>query len=95
MKKLFALLALVTVTSPVFAQFGDLGKKLPSIPGVESIFKKGPAITTSLKDAKWEAADQDGINPDSKPLSSLKKPMNLIMMNCGTSRLLCLWGRLD
>ena len=73
MKKLFALLALVTVTSPVFAQFGDLGKKLPSIPGVESIFKKGPAITTSLKDAKWEAADQDGVNPESRPLSSLKR----------------------
>ena len=73
MKKLFALLALTSLTCPVFAQLGDLVKKVPGIPGVDSIFKKGPAITTSLKDAKWEAADQDGVNPESKPLSTLKR----------------------
>ena len=73
MRKLFVLVTLAWVTPGVFAQFGDLGKRVPSIPGIDSIFKKGPAITTSLKDAKWEAADQDGINPEAKPLSTLTR----------------------
>lgn len=47
--------------------------RVPRLPGVDDLFKKGPAITTSLKDAKWEAADRDGFNPESKPLSALKR----------------------
>jgi hypothetical protein len=73
MRKYIALVILASISSPVFAQLGDLVKRVPSIPGVDSIFKKGPAITTSLKDAKWEAADQDGVNPEAKPLSNLKR----------------------
>jgi len=55
------------------SQFRLPGVKVPDIPGVDSIFKKGPAITTSLKDAKWEAKDKDSFNPDCKPMSLLKR----------------------
>jgi hypothetical protein len=52
--------------------FGQFGQKIPGlkIPGLDSDpFKKEP-ITTSLKDAKWEAADKDGYTPRD-PLRSL------------------------
>ena len=73
MRKLLVLLAFASISCPGFAQLGDLIKRAPSIPGVESLFKKGPAITTSLKDAKWEAADQDRVSPESKSLNLLKR----------------------
>jgi hypothetical protein len=73
MRKLFSLAILITSVSISHAQLGELGKKVSGIPGIDSLFKKGPAITTSIKDAKFEAADQDGVNPDAKPLSDLKR----------------------
>ena len=54
-------------SAAAFAQIpGVKGIKLP---GLDDPFKKEP-ITTSLKDAKWEAKDQDGFTPR-EPLRSL------------------------
>jgi hypothetical protein len=46
------------------AQIPGLGRpRIPGIPGLDSIMKKGPAITTSLADAKWEKPDMDNFTP--------------------------------
>lgn len=47
--------------------------RVPALPGMDSLFKKGPAITTSLPDAKWSAPDKDAFNPETKPLQSLAR----------------------
>lgn len=57
-------------------QLPGLGDRLPGIPGLDAIFKKGPAITTSLKDCKWEAQDKDGFNPKVGDLFSLERGPN-------------------
>ena len=70
---LLPLVLLVACAATAPAQFPKV--KLPGggIPGVESLFKKGPAITTSLGDAKWEAADKDGFSPEAAPLGGLQR----------------------
>src|SRR5687768_405829 len=73
---LFALGALAVSAS---AQIPGLDKvKIPGIPGLDAIFKKGPAITTSIKDAKWEAADKDGFVPreEERGLMTLQRTPN-------------------
>lgn len=57
----------------VGVQLPGLGDRLPAIPGLDTIFKKGPAITTSLKDCKWEANDKDGFSPTTGDLFSLER----------------------
>ena len=70
--------ALVTGFAP--GQFGGLKK--PSLgdlagkavnPMLDSIFKKGPAITTSIKDAKFGDPNRDGFSPEAKDLFSLDR----------------------
>ncbi len=55
----------------VSAQIPGLGGGPPKIPGVDSLFQKGPAITTALTDAKWEVKDKDDFNPQCGDLFSL------------------------
>lgn len=43
------------------------------IPGVDQIFRKGPAITTSLSDCKWEVKDRDNFNPECGDLFGLER----------------------
>lgn len=53
---------------------GQFGQKIPGVklPGLDSDpFKKEP-ITTSLKDAKWEARDRDAFTP-AEPVQLLTK----------------------
>ncbi len=45
--------------------------RLDSIPGLDSVFKKGPAITTSIGDATYAAEDKDGFSPEAGDLFSL------------------------
>lgn len=73
--KTFLATMLVAAISITSAQIPGLkGPKIKGIDlGVESIFKKGPAITTNLKDAKWEAADRDGFNPTAKSFRTLDR----------------------
>lgn len=49
---------------------------LGDIPGVGDIFKKGPAITTSLKDCKWEDPTKDGFDPETGAISTLDRSPN-------------------
>ncbi|MBL8049384.1 MAG: hypothetical protein JNJ45_11955 [Chthonomonas sp.] len=50
------------------------GLKGPKIDlGVDALFKKGPAITTNIKDAKWEVTDKDDFNPPTKPIGTLAR----------------------
>ncbi len=74
MKSPLVLLALAACAVGAFAQIP--GIRTPHLPGVEDLFKKGPAITTSLADAKWEAPDKDGFNPEAKPLPDLERGPN-------------------
>lgn len=62
----------LVLTSLASAQIPGLGGNQPKIPGVGDLFKKGPSITTSLEDAKWEAKDKDSFNPETKDLFSLE-----------------------
>lgn len=71
MARAFPILVFAALAVVGTAQLPKL--KVPGIPGVDSLFKKGPAITTSLPDAKWEAADKDGFNPEATPLESLER----------------------
>lgn len=72
MKRLLPLLVLPLVVVPLgLAQLPKL--RVPSLPGMDSLFKKGPAITTSLADAKWAAPDKDDFDPSTKSLDSLKR----------------------
>lgn len=57
-------------------QLPGLRDRLPAIPGLDAIFKKGPAITTSLKDCKWEAKDRDEFDPDCRDLFTLERGAN-------------------
>ena len=67
-------LALATIAS---AQLPGIGKdRLPGIPGLDAITRKGPAITTNLKDAKFEAAERDSFTPDCKDLATLPRTPN-------------------
>lgn len=68
-------IALGLFSLTAIAQIPGLGGGRPGLGdlGVESVFKKGPAITTNLKDAKWEDATQDSFNPDMTPLSDLAR----------------------
>ncbi len=74
MKRALPILLLAVCAVSAHAQIP--GIKLPRVPGVDSLFKKGPAITTSLKDAKWEVADKDGFSPEAKPLGGLDRGAN-------------------
>ncbi|MBL8060802.1 MAG: hypothetical protein JNK63_08830 [Chthonomonas sp.] len=65
------LLSAFLLAGIVSAQIPGLGGNQPKIPGVGDLFKKGPSITTSLEDAKWEAKDRDTFNPEIKDLFSL------------------------
>ena len=47
--------------------------RVPSVPGMDSLFKRPAAISTSLKDAKWGAPDKDDFDPKTKPLMGLKR----------------------
>ena len=60
------------------AQIPGLGGKrvIPGIPGLDLITKKGPAITTSLKDAKWEMPDRDAFKPETRNLMELQRTPN-------------------
>lgn len=74
MKRATAFLLALSAIAGASAQIPGLDKiKLPSIPGLDSIFKKGPAITTSLKDAKFEAKDKDTYDPECYDLFSLDR----------------------
>lgn len=67
LSKRATLLFALAVSVAALAQIpGVKGVKLP---GLDDPFKKEP-ITTSLKDAKWEAKDQDGFTPR-EPLRAL------------------------
>ncbi|MCE9558531.1 MAG: hypothetical protein K8R88_06230 [Armatimonadetes bacterium] len=75
MKNLLAIILATLIVGSTSAQIPGLGKgklKLPDL-GVDSLFKKGPAITTNLKDAVWEVADRDSFNPKTDRLSSLPR----------------------
>lgn len=65
---LFSTLVLAAITT---AQIPGYGGPKPQIPGLDAIFQKGPSITTSLPDAKWEVKDRDNFNPETKDLFSL------------------------
>ena len=82
MTKLLSLALLVLCAASASAQFPKV--KLPGIPGVDSLFKKGPAITTSLGDAKWEAADKDGFSPEASPLGGLRRGDSGFILKEGT-----------
>jgi hypothetical protein len=72
MKMRFGILGVLLVLSSLSsAQIP--GVKLPGIPGVSDIFRKGPAITTSIKDAKFEAVDKDSFIPTCNNLADLKR----------------------
>lgn len=71
MKRVLPILLLAMAATGALAQFPKI--KAPRLPGMESLFRKGPAITTSLGDAKWEAADKDGFSPEAKPLGGLER----------------------
>jgi hypothetical protein len=64
------------IAAAAIGQLPGLGNKLPGIPGLDAIFKKGPAITTSLKDCKWEANDRDTFNPTCDDLFKLERGAN-------------------
>ncbi len=83
MRRLLPLLILPLCFAGATAQLPKL--RIPSLPGIDSLFKKGPAITTSLGDAKWAAPDKDGFNPEAKPLNALKRgPEGGFMLEPGT-----------
>jgi hypothetical protein len=85
MKGLIAATLALSSMATAFAQIPGLGKpKVDLNLGLDNLFKKGPAITTNLKDAKWEAPDKDGFNPQISPLSSLERgPTNGWMLKEG------------
>jgi hypothetical protein len=75
--RFLAVLPALTVGAVALAQIPGLGRpRIPGIPGLDAITKKGPAITTNLKDAKWEAPDKDGFNPQTKSLFQLQRTPN-------------------
>src|SRR5690349_16514531 len=78
MLRLISCLSLAAVAAMGSAQIPGL--KLPgleAIPGLDAIFKKGPAITTSLRDCKWEKVDMDTFTmPESKSLMTLQRTPN-------------------
>lgn len=76
MKTLWLLCLGLLITASGSAQLIKGAPKLPNLPGVDSLFKKGPAITTSLKDAKFEDASKDAFEPTTQPLSSLQRGPN-------------------
>lgn len=58
MKFTLVLLSAGLLGGAAFAQIPGL--KGPKIDlGTDALFNKGPAITTNLKDAKWEVTDKD------------------------------------
>lgn len=70
--KILSLILAIAASSLAWSQIPGL--KTPKIDlGLDSVFKKGPAITTSLKDAKWAAPDRDGFAPDCGDLFSLDR----------------------
>jgi hypothetical protein len=72
MKSFLAILSAALITASVAQIPGLGGPKLPDV-GLESVFKKGPAITTNLKDAKWEVTDKDSFNPQTTSFKSLDR----------------------
>lgn len=74
MKSRFASLAVAALALTAWGQLPHI--RTPHLPGMEDLFKEGPAITTSLSDAKGEAPDKDGFNPETKPLESLERGPN-------------------
>lgn len=74
--KLVALLsASVVLCGFAFAQLPGIPGG-GGIPGVDALFQKGPSITTSLPDAKWEAKDKDGLVTKPGDLFSLEQGPN-------------------
>ncbi len=73
MARLFPVLAIAAIAVVGTAQLPKIKVPGLNVPGVDSLFKKGPAITTSLSDAKWEAPDKDGFSPEAAPLESLER----------------------
>lgn len=71
MRSRLAFLAVAALAVAASGQFPKI--RTPRLPGMGDLFKKGPAITTSLSDAKWEAPDKDGFRPEAKPLGSLER----------------------
>lgn len=78
MKQLISLLICAALSTAALAQLpGGLGGGKVNLDlGVDALFKKGPAITTSLKDAKWEAPEKDGFNPPTSPFKTLERGTN-------------------
>ncbi|MGV3618544.1 MAG: hypothetical protein ACO1SV_24750 [Fimbriimonas sp.] len=76
--RFLALLPTMTVAAVALAQIPGLGRpRIPGIPGLDAIMKKGPAITTSLKDAKWEAPSLDKFEMrESRSLYTLQRTPN-------------------
>ncbi len=86
MKWYATLLTLACVASQVVGQIPGLGGGRNQIPdlGLESVFKRGPAITTNLKDAKWEDPTRDDFAPDVQPLKALERgPKGGFMLRTG------------
>jgi len=73
MARLLPVLAIAALAVVGTAQLPKLKVPGLNVPTVEGLFKKGPAITTSLKDVKWEAPDKDGFSPEASPLESLDR----------------------
>jgi hypothetical protein len=63
LQRALILLAVISFASGAAAQIKIPGVGEVRLPGLDDIFKKGPAITTSIADAKWEAEDADPIAP--------------------------------
>ncbi|HVL39202.1 MAG TPA: hypothetical protein VM328_07410 [Fimbriimonadaceae bacterium] len=73
-QRLLSAVPALALAATALGQIPGLDKnRLPGVPGLDSILKKGPAITTSLPDAKFEAAEKDSFNPECKPLASLQR----------------------
>ncbi len=64
-------LILIALTTLGFSQIPGLGGGA-QIPGVDQLFRKGPAITTSLPDCKWEAKDFNESVPTAGDLFTLE-----------------------
>ncbi len=78
MARAFSLVAplLLLTVAPQFGKIkapsiGDAAKAL----GADAIFKKGPAITTNIKDAKW-AKDYNGLSEGRRNLFDLQRTPN-------------------
>lgn len=68
--------SLVSLGIAAHAQLPGLGGGAPRIPGLEDVLGRGPAITTSLPDAKWEDPSRDGFNPEVSDLFTLDRGPN-------------------